>query len=99
MMIDRHLEAKKKHSFDVQEVYNLSPFLISYVAALQPTLGHCPRGSLTDPMLITAFKTYLIRKSPCNEVGSQNLAKHPVRFEPRSFRFAMQCLNPLCHSL
>ena len=26
-----------------------------YLAAPQPTLGHCQRDSLTNPMLITAF--------------------------------------------
>ena len=44
-----------------------------YLAAPWPTLGHCQGGSLTNPILITAFESY---SAPCSKVGSQDLAEH-----------------------
>ena len=35
---------------------------------------------------------------PRNEVGSLSPAEHLVGFEPTTFRFWLQRLNPLCHS-
>ena len=37
----------------------------------RPNLGHCQGGSLTNPMLITAFDTYTTQRSrkPRNELG------------------------------
>ena len=35
---------------------------------------------------------------PCSKVGSLNPTKHLVGFEPRTFRFLLQHLNPLGHS-
>ena len=37
-------------------------------------------------------------QEPHNEVGFLSLAKHLVRFEPGTFRFLLQHLNPLGHS-
>ena len=37
-------------------------------------------------------------REPCNEVGSLSLAERLVWFEPGTFRFLRQCLNPLSHS-
>ena len=53
---------------------NLSPIYISYLAATWPPLGHCRVGSFSNPILITAFDTYLTNRSSCNEVRSQSLA-------------------------
>ena len=39
-------------------------FFNCYLAAQQPTLGCCWGGSLTKPMLMTAFATYPTRRSP-----------------------------------
>ena len=39
-------------------------FFICYLAALQPTLGHWRGGSITNPIIITAFVTYLTHTSP-----------------------------------
>ena len=38
-------------------------------------------------------------QKPCNEVRSLSLAKHLVGFEPGTFWFWLQRLNPLGHSL
>ena len=56
-MIDKHVDAKEKLSLDAEGVYNLFPYFIFYLAAPRPTLGHCGGGSLTNPILITAFDT------------------------------------------
>ena len=65
-----------------------------------PSLDHCWRCSLADPMLITEF--ILARPGghlrPRNEVGSLGTAERPLRFEPGSFRLCIQRLNPLGHS-
>ena len=47
-------------------------FLNCYLAAQQPTLGHCWKGSLTNPMLMTAFATFLPggHQEPCSPVNS-----------------------------
>ena len=39
-------------------------FFISYLAAPRPTFGYFQGGSITNSMLITAFDTYLIPRSP-----------------------------------
>ena len=65
-----------------------------------PSLGHCQRGSLANPILITEF--ILARPEghlrARDEVGSLSTAERPVRFEPGSFRLCIQRLNPLGHS-
>ena len=58
-MIYRYLDAKKKHLLDVEEVYNLSPFLSPTWLPSRPILGHCRGGSLTNQILIAAFDTNL----------------------------------------
>ena len=47
---------------------NSASFLVAiffncYLAVPRPTLGHCRGGSLTNPMLITAFPTILTGRS------------------------------------
>ena len=37
-------------------------------------------------------------REPCNKVGSLSPAEHLVGFEPRTFRFLLQHVNPLGHS-
>ena len=37
-------------------------------------------------------------REPHNEVGSLSLAERLVGFELETFRFLLQCLNPLGHS-
>ena len=37
-------------------------------------------------------------REPQNEVGSLSLAERLVEFEPRTFQFLLQSLNPLGHS-
>ena len=62
-------------------------FFICYLAAAWPLLVHCREGSLTNPMLVTAF-TYFDRKitgSFITRLGSDGLAKHPVMFELGTF--------------
>ena len=73
-----------------------SIFLNCYLASPWPTLGHYRGGSLTGPMLITCV--IHIRpeghREPRNEIRSLSPAKCLVEFEPGTFRFGSQCLNP-----
>ena len=64
-------------------------FFNCYLAAPRPTLGHYRGGSLTQPMLITAFLLFWTEdhREPRNEVGSLRPAESPVGFKPGSFRF------------
>ena len=72
------------HELGWNEFFNCS------LAALQPNLGHCREGSLTNPMLITVF-FILVQpegdQESCSEVGSESLAEHLVGF--KSFQFLM----------
>ena len=62
-------------------------FFNCYLPDPQPILGRYPRGSLTHPMLITAF--YLVRpeghQEPRSEVGSASSAECLVDFELGTF--------------
>ena len=51
-------------------------------------------------MLITAWIHFWLKghRDPHNEVGSLIPAKHLVGFEPGTFQFLLQHLNPLGHS-
>ena len=71
-----------------------------YLIAPRPSLGHYREDSPTHPMLITAFLHFRpkCRKKPRNEIGSLNPAKRPVGFEPGTFRFWLDSLNPLACS-
>ena len=68
-----------------------------YLAAPRPTLGHYQGGSLSHPMLITCVLHIRPEghQEPRNEVGSLTLAECLVGFEPGTFRFWSQRLNPL----
>ena len=69
--------------------------------SLTANLGcHYWGGSLTHPMLITAsfYVCPKVHWEPPNEVGSLTPAEHLVGFDPGTFRFWLQCLNPLGHS-
>ena len=71
-----------------------------YLAVPQPTLGHSQGDTLTNPMLITAFVQVRpeSHREPRNEVGSLSTAERLVGFDPGTFRFWLQRLNPLGHS-
>ena len=75
-------------------------FFNCYLAVRQPSLGHSQGDSLTNPMLIPAFVQGRPKGhwEPCSKVGSLSLAKHLAGFEPGTFWFWLQCLNPLGHS-
>ena len=64
-------------------------FINCYLAAPRPTFGHYLGGSLTHPMLITAFLLYIFdpegHRKPCSEVGSMSPAERLVGFEPGTF--------------
>ena len=64
-------------------------FFNCYLAVPRPTLGHSQGGSLTNPMLITAFVQVRPKShwEPHNEVGSLTPAKCLAGFEPGTFRF------------
>ena len=55
----------KKTRFELHKSFLKSFFFffICYLAAPQPTLGHCQGGSLTNPMFIDAFVIYSTRRS------------------------------------
>ena len=74
-------------------------FLNCYLAVPQPTLGHSQGDSLTNLMLITAFVQLQPKGNwePRNEVGSLSPAECLVGFEPGTFWFWLQHLNPLDH--
>ena len=59
-------------------------FFNCYLAVPQPTLGHSQGDSFTNPMLIAAYV----------HIQPEPLAG----FEPGTFWFLFQCLNPLGHS-
>ena len=62
-MADRHLECKENTTWMLRELVIYLLF-ISYLAAQRPSLGHRRGGSLTKPMLITAFHINSTRRSP-----------------------------------
>ena len=74
-------------------------FFNCYLAAPRPTLGHYRGGSLTHPMLITCVLHIQPEghQEDRSEVGSLRSAECLVGFEPGTFRFWSQCLNPLGH--
>ena len=74
-------------------------FFNCHLAAPRPTLGHYRGGSLTHPMLNTCV-LHIQPEGYCeprNKVGSLSPAEYLVGFEPRTFWFWSQCLNPLGH--
>ena len=75
-------------------------FFNCYLAVPWPTLGHSQGHSLTNLMLITAFVHIQPEGhwEPRNEVGSLSPVKHLAGFEPGTFQFLLQHLNPLSHS-
>ena len=72
-------------------------FFIHYLDAPQPTLGHYLGDSLTHLIIITAFDRFWPKghQKSCNKVGFLSLTKHLVGFEPGTFQFLLQRLNPL----
>ena len=76
-------------------------FFNCYLAAPWPTLSYYWGESLTQLMLTTAFLHFRSERhrEPHNEVGSLSPSKYLVGFEPGTFRFFLQCLNPLDNSL
>ena len=72
-------------------------FFNCYLVAPWPALGHYRGDSLTHLMLITAVLHFQPKghQEPRNKVGSLSPAEHLVGFEPGTFRFLLQCLNPL----
>ena len=75
-------------------------FFNCYLTAPRSTLGHFFGENLTHPMLITAFLHFRAEghREPRNEFGSLSQAELLVVFEPGTFRFLLQRLNPLGHS-
>ena len=75
-------------------------FFNCYLAVPRPPLGHSWGDSLTNPMLITAFCTYLTWRSPeAMERGwVPKPSWAPSGFWTGTFWFLLQCLNPLGHS-
>ena len=73
-------------------------FLISYLAAQKPTLGHWQGVRLTNQMFIIALLLFILiltRRSQERtiEARSQGPAKHPVEFEPETFKFRWSTLT------
>ena len=96
--------ADKSNSFHIylfqQSMWNFFFFFNCYLVVPRPTLGHSQGDSLTNPMLITAFVHIRPEghREPRNEVGSLSPAERLAGFEPGTFQFLLQRLNPLGHS-
>ena len=90
------IRQKKYENISVYDVF----FFTCYLAAPRPTLSHYRGGSLTHPMLITCILHIQPEGhwQPRNKVGSLSLAKRLVGFEPETFQFWSQRLNPIGHS-
>ena len=75
-------------------------FFNCYLTVPWPTLGRSQMDSLTNPMLITVFVHIRpdSHRVPRNEVGSLSPAERLADFEPGTFRFLLQRLDPLGHS-
>ena len=75
-------------------------FFNCYLTVPRSTFGHSQGDSLTNRMLITAFAHIQPEGhlEPRNEVGSLSPAERLAGFEPGTFRFLLQRLNPLGHS-
>ena len=75
-------------------------FFNCYFTALRPTSGHSQGDSLTNPMLITVFAHIRPEghREPRNKVGSLSPVERLAGFEPETFQFLLQRLNPLGHS-
>ena len=82
------------------EIYFSVLFFNCYLTVPQPTLGHSQGDSLTNLKLITTFVKVWPKGhwEPHNKVGSLSPPEHLTGFEPGSFQFWLQCLNPLGHS-
>ena len=78
-----------------------SIFLNCYLVAPRPTLRHYWGGSLTHLILVSAFLHIRPEdhREPRNEVGSLSPAKRLVGFDAKTFRFWLQHLKPVDHSL
>ena len=75
-------------------------FFNCYLAAPRPALDHYREGRLTHLMLIICI-LYIRPEShrePRSEVVFLSPAERLVGFEPGTFRFSSQRLNPLGHS-
>ena len=81
---------------DILLVVAIPFFFNFYLAVPRPTLGHSPGDSLTNLMLIIAFVQVQpeSHREPRNEVGSLSPVERLASFEPGTFRFWLQRLNP-----
>ena len=61
-MIDRHLDAEEKDSLYVDGVCNLFSFFYLLQGCTTANFGPLLMASLTDPIQITTFDTYLTQK-------------------------------------
>ena len=75
--------------FPIESWNLINDFFNCYLAAPQPTMGHCQGADLTNLMFITAFTYFNLKVtgSLLTKVGTQNLVEHQVMFEPRTFLF------------
>ena len=68
----------------------MQPFSFNYyLVVTRPMLGHSQKGSLTNPMLITAFEQVRPEghREPRSEAGYLTPAERLVGFEPGTFKF------------
>ena len=80
------------------EIHEIS-FFICFLIAPQPILGHSRGDSLSHLMLIIAYVKFRPEghREPRNEVRVLSSTKRLAGFEPGTFRFLSQRLNPLGH--
>ena len=77
VMIDRHLDGKKKHSLDVDGVYNLSPIWLSHGQLLAIVEGVVSLSQCYSLRLILIWLQG--NRESRDEVWPQNPTKHLVR--------------------
>ena len=85
-------------NFDkVTELLIFLVFFNCYLTVRWPSFGHSQGDSFTNPMLITAFVQVWPKghREPRNEVGSLSSTDRLLGFEPGTFRFWLEHLNPL----
>ena len=87
---------------DILGIFDILVQFFFFLSATWLTHGQLfgqSRGDIfTHPILIIVYANFRPKSQPCNEVGSLIPDGRLVGFEVGTFRFLLQCLNPLGHS-
>ena len=99
-MLEKVSKNKNKFSWEISVLIYLIFLTVIWLPHSLPTSGHYRGSSLIHLMLITVLLHFWPEghREPCNKVWSLSQAKLLMGFEPGTFRFWLQCLNPLGYS-